>query len=286
MKRIDLKQGTEEWLDFRKNKIGASDAPVIMGVSPFLSPLGLWEIKKEIRQPLESNFQMKRGLKMEPEARAAYMAISGNLVGPAMVMHDEYDWMIASLDGLSFDGSVMVEIKCPGAKDHQLAVDGHIPKKYYAQLQHQMAVTGLDSVDYFSYTPTDYQLIRVDRDDEYIEKLLEMEKSFHDLLQGDTPPSMSSKDYVHREDATFVRAADEYLEALSELTIAKEKEKIAREKLIALSDGHSSVIPDKLKLTRSNRKGSIRYKEVEELKGVDLEKYRGPSTEVWTITSS
>ena len=42
--RIDLVQGSLEWREFRKRKIGASDAPSVMGVG-FLTPLQLWRIK-------------------------------------------------------------------------------------------------------------------------------------------------------------------------------------------------------------------------------------------------
>ena len=38
-------QGTSEWLENRKNHIGASDAPVVMGVSPWDTPYKLWENK-------------------------------------------------------------------------------------------------------------------------------------------------------------------------------------------------------------------------------------------------
>jgi predicted phage-related endonuclease len=37
-----MQQQTPEWLEFRKNKIGASDAPIIMETSPWKTPYQLW----------------------------------------------------------------------------------------------------------------------------------------------------------------------------------------------------------------------------------------------------
>ncbi len=37
-----LIQNTPEWHAFRRKRIGASDAPVIMGISPWKTPYQLW----------------------------------------------------------------------------------------------------------------------------------------------------------------------------------------------------------------------------------------------------
>ena len=43
MKIIDLHQNTPKWLEYRKHKLGASCAPIIMEVSPWSSPLMLYK---------------------------------------------------------------------------------------------------------------------------------------------------------------------------------------------------------------------------------------------------
>ena len=46
MPRIErLRQNTPEWHRWRRQGIGASDAPVIMGETPFKTPRTLWSIK-------------------------------------------------------------------------------------------------------------------------------------------------------------------------------------------------------------------------------------------------
>ena len=160
MKIIDLAQNSPEWLEFRRDKIGASDAPVIMGVSPFKTPYQLYLDKVEnMHQP--QNSAMKRGHDLEAEARQAFEAMYETLymdkitVVPYVVQSDIYEWMIASLDGLDMGKGVMVEIKCPGQKDHDLAMSGKIPEHYIPQLQHQLFVTGLNKMFYFSYRKGD-----------------------------------------------------------------------------------------------------------------------------------
>ena len=137
-------QGTPEWLENRKNFIGASDAPIIMGESPWCTPLGLWEQKVGITPPPKENYAMRRGSAMESSAREAFNDKIGMLTLPQVVYHPKYDFMMASLDGLSVDETIAVEIKCPGVKAHALAIEGKVPIYYKAQLQHQMECSGPD----------------------------------------------------------------------------------------------------------------------------------------------
>ena len=43
---IELTQNTPEWLEFRRKKIGASDAPIILEVSTWKTPYQLWLVKE------------------------------------------------------------------------------------------------------------------------------------------------------------------------------------------------------------------------------------------------
>ena len=55
------KQNTPEWLEFRKNKIGASDIPIIMGLSPYSTPLQLWKRKLGFLEEMQMNDCMRFG---------------------------------------------------------------------------------------------------------------------------------------------------------------------------------------------------------------------------------
>lgn len=274
----------EEFVASRKNYLGASDAPAVMGVSPWTTQYQLWEDKLGLAPPKEDNYHMKRGRELEPVARDAYMMETGHVVEPKMVIHPEIKYMMANFDGISEDHKIAVEIKCPGEKDHLLAKEGMVPEKYMPQLQHQLAVIGVNQLHYFSYRDGDTALIEVGRDESYIKKLLVEERKFWKCVETLTPPPLSDRDYDQRNDLAWAQAAASWAEANAELERAKEKEKICRDTLVTLA-GNKNTIGQGVRVQRVVRKGSIDYKSVPELKDVDLEKYRKETVESWRLAS-
>lgn len=178
MIEVNLTQNTPEWIKFRHSHIGSSDALCIMGQSPWKSESDLFDEKIGLGIEKETTFFMQRGKDLEPIALQKFEEVIGILMMAKVFIHDEYEWMSASLDGIDFENENMVEIKCPGKKDHQIALDGEIPKKYIPQLQHQLAVMGLNKMYYFSYAIDSFKVIEVYKDESYIENLLNKEKDF------------------------------------------------------------------------------------------------------------
>ena len=279
-----LIQGTPEWLEMRRNHIGASDAPIIKGLSPWRTAFQLWEEKLGLREPQQTNAAMQRGNELEPIALKAYNDCTGNCASPVVVFHPEYKWMMASLDGLSLDGSIVVEIKCPGQKDHDTASQGKVPEKYYPQLQHQLAVTGLDLLHYFSYRNGEYFLIEIPRNNTYIQDLYEQEAIFWQNLQDFDPPRLSDRDFTPRDDEEWVAQARAWAEINAELKEVEANEKKLRASLIRLSEGKSSMGAG-VKVQVSPRKGNVNYKDIPELIGVDLDAYRKPASEIWRLSN-
>jgi putative phage-type endonuclease len=188
MKFIPITQGSDEWLRFRRSHIGASDAVTIMGLSPWKSPLELYE-EKIFQFEQEENQYMKRGKDLEEAARQAFEEQIGISVFPMVFQSDVYNWMAASMDGITMDHKVAVEIKVPGKTDLRKASEGIISPKYVPQLQHQMYVCELDKIYYFCYSENVSFCLEVKRDDEYIAKLIEKEKEFWHCLTTLKPPS-------------------------------------------------------------------------------------------------
>jgi len=176
--KLDFDQSTDEWLSWRRGGIGASDAPVVMGLSPWQKAEDLLRIKTGQTAERPANGAMQRGKTLEPLARQAYVRHTGIEVEPVCVQSLDHAWMRASLDGLSADGRHVVEIKCPGEKDHQLAASGCVPEKYFPQLQHILAVTGLVEIFYWSFRFDHTVLLKVDRDEGFIADLVEKEVAF------------------------------------------------------------------------------------------------------------
>lgn len=191
----ELIQGSDEWLEMRKTHIGASDAPIIMGVSPWTTPRQLFERKLGIVPEQKTNPAMLRGQESEPYNRKAFEDLYGISFTPCVLFDKEYPWMMASFDGMSTCGNA-VEIKLANKADHAKVEKGEIPKKYYPQLQHQMRVGVFDSVYYWSCLAIDfdnrkfnYLSVVCRRDQEYINKLVEEEIKFYECLINYNYPS-------------------------------------------------------------------------------------------------
>jgi putative phage-type endonuclease len=211
MKLLKLEQGSKEWLKWRTSVVTATDAPVIVDASPYKTPYFLYMQKKGLYPIDEPNERMLRGSLLEPQARLMYELEKGELYFPSVVVHDEFPWLAASLDGLSEDMTKACEIKCNGRKSHQMATVGEIPVVYLWQLQHQMLVTGLSSIDYFSYDGHRGLTVKVARCADMINILLEKAKAFYECLQNNVPPEKNSID-LQRDLAE--REYDEYFKTI------------------------------------------------------------------------
>ncbi len=182
MQLVKLVQKSKEWLDWRCNKITASDVPILMNMSPFKKPDQLLNEKIK-RFATVANPYMQRGIDLEPIALREFENETGLIMFPCVGVHDEIDWMGASFDGMTIEGDAIVEIKAPGKVDHFAAMNGIIPEKYKAQLQHQMLVSGLKDMFYYSFDGEKGVIVEVKRDDAFIEIMIEKEKEFWNSLQ-------------------------------------------------------------------------------------------------------
>jgi len=175
-------QNTIEWLEFRKSKIGSSDAPIIMGASPWKTPHQLLDEKMGIKQSFYESPAMQRGKDLEPEARKRFEEETGLVVWPNVLIHPQHDYIMASLDGMTLDEKTAVEIKCPGKKTHKMAQEGHIPEHYHIQMQHQLAVTGLRTMFYYSFDGQKGVILKIQRDNSLVEEILIKEREFFQLV--------------------------------------------------------------------------------------------------------
>ncbi len=291
MRTIELEQGSKEWLDFRMNKIGASDAPIIMGDSPWATSYKLWERKMGFAEEQKETHAMSEGKRLEEVARQTVEEVLHIPLYPLVGIHDEHDWMIASFDGFSIDGRA-VEIKCVGLDDHLMAVlDKQVPKKYRYQLQHQLAVSGLDMIYYYSFDKACYKaegrcqgaLLEIKRDQKMLDEMIEKELTFMECIRKCVPPELSEKDFEFRNDNIWRFATANWKQAKEELTYAIETEKKMRQELIEESKSRNCK-GGGVKVQRIMRSGLVDYSAIPALDGIDLDQYRKPASESWRIT--
>ncbi|SKC49197.1 YqaJ viral recombinase family protein [Paraburkholderia hospita] len=198
----------EDWLAVRKTGIGGSDAAAAVGLNPYKSMLELWLEKTgrdadlEQPDPNDTTHPVFWGTLLEPIVAAAYTQQTGNRVRKvnAVLRHSTVPFMLANLDREVVGGSdvQILECKTTGLNGLKLWRDG-VPEYVVLQVQHQLAVTGKQAA-HVAVLVCGQQLDvhRIDRDDELIAKLIELEGRFWEFVESDTPPPADGSDSADR----------------------------------------------------------------------------------------
>jgi putative phage-type endonuclease len=198
-----MEQGTEEWQSARCGKVTASRIADLMAKTKsgysasrenYLAQLIVERFTGGKAESFTSA-AMQWGNEQEPFARAAYEVRKGVFVDEVgFIPHPNIYGAGASPDGLVGDDG-LVEIKCPNtATMIDTLINETVPKKYYVQMQMQMACTERQWCDYAVFDPRmpeSAQLFvkRIDRDvkfiaemeSEIIKFLIELEGKFETL---------------------------------------------------------------------------------------------------------
>lgn len=155
-KKVDLEQGTKEWLDWRNSGIGGSDIfYLVAGEQEMLEQLAYHKI-----HDISFNFSkttrdaMERGHTLEPVARKLIEEVSGIKFETECLELIENPFIKVSLDGISANRKTIIEIKCLGLKTHDdVARTDVIPERYWLQIQFQLYVSGARRALYVGYNP-------------------------------------------------------------------------------------------------------------------------------------
>jgi len=214
MRVTNLTQGTAEWLRWLASGLGGSDAPAIAGVSPWTTPLVLWQRRTGAAAEEEDDFAMRRGRRLEPIARRLYEASTRILTAPLCGRHERHSWMRVSLDGITLAGDLVLEIKAPNRDAHTLALKGQVPEHYWPQLQHELAVSGAPLLHYVSITenqafgatkdlPQIAPPVAVRPDPDYIDRLIATEAEFWEMIlcRRQPPPDWPAQSAMGRKTA-------------------------------------------------------------------------------------
>ena len=280
----------------RKGRITASAVGAILGLSKFATADDV--LRRMVREHFDEekefvgNIATRWGHDNEPQAIADSEQFCGKIIAHDFVSC-EIDGVLcgASPDGVS-ERNYLVEIKCPYSLRDQsvIAADflGEHPE-YFAQTQWQMICADRPCCLFVVWTTTGVDFVRVDREDDWLEKNMPRIKAFWDLFQQTIAdeklyaPHLQSnkKEYIEREDDLFVFAALAYQNAIAEQKLAEEKVEEARKKLLEICTENTKGAG--VTVYQSERKGAVDYKKIPQLEGVDLEQYRKKSTTVWTI---
>jgi putative phage-type endonuclease len=258
-------QGTKEWLDWKRNRIGSSDAATCMAMNDWCTPVQLWRRLVGLPVPeFKTNWAVQRGMRWEPAVRSRFELEFDMDFPPEIHTHPTYKRIIASLDGFNRDAEAILEIKVPGAAVINAAKDGTIdePKykrlakewkiasfcegtglvhpKYWPQIQHQAMVVGAKTI-YFYVGEVDYvhgvetlintYLVIAHPDPEFQKELLFKELQMLDFAAKNISPPLTDKDVVELDDEVSVLLCSELKRAKIELVAAEKALAAANEKM-------------------------------------------------------
>lgn len=281
---LDLEQGSDHWKIYRGSKIGASDAGVIMNLNPHCTAYTLWKQKLGIEE-VNDNFAMRLGRDLEPKAREFFNNMFDVNMKPLVGISTENDFMMASMDGIDMRNHFAIEIKC-GLSAHEKAKNDVIPEYYYAQMQHQMYVFGLEKINYGTYLSDDeYTISLIERDDKFIEKMIDLEKDFHYCLSQLIVPKLTKGDFMDRsDDPTWLELTTQYNKNKEVMDRLKLENDEIKEQLIAISEQKPSK-GNGVTLSMANKAGSVDFAALKK-DGIDIDKYRKQSTTYWRLNGS
>ncbi len=276
-------QGSDAWHEMRRIKIGASNSPAILGISPYKDSVDVYE-EMVLNKKGYINKAMTRGTELEPIARDFYNRKFGTDFSPAVTVSTKYEFLMASLDGLNSSEDVILEIKCPGKKVYDQCANYDIPKHWEYQIQHQFSVTGSKAAILLVWVDEDNYLVNFHTPipaimDEIVDCC---RKFYYSSIVGATIPKPIDMDYEIRFDEEWDQLVKDYLEVKKSRISYESHEKLLHEQILLLSNGKqckgSGVSVQKREVA-----GRVDYSLVEELQGVSLDQYRKPSRTEWRI---
>lgn len=146
MKIHEVQQGTPAWLALRSGYFTASEASAMMGVSKYTSRQELLRKKatgfeSEVSESTQALFD--RGHAAEDAARLIAEKIIGQELFPATVTDDD-DWLLASLDGMTMDETIIFEHKLLNAELVAAVKAGECPACHYWQVVQGLLITGAE----------------------------------------------------------------------------------------------------------------------------------------------
>lgn len=159
----DAKQGTPEWLAARVGRVTASRAKDVLATIKTGEAAARRDYRIQLvcerltGQPQDDTFvtaDMQRGTELEPAARLAYEAQTGQWVGQVGFLAHDALMAGGSPDGVigAYDG--LIEIKVPRPANHLRYLRGFgVPKEHEAQVLHLLWLTGAQWLDFVSYCP-------------------------------------------------------------------------------------------------------------------------------------
>jgi len=222
----------EEWLEFKKGKLGASTSGTICGYNDYTSPLEQWERFTGRVPPITSTVIMRAGAAFEggimelfeDDNEVEFLRDRSKIL---LYQSVDYPFLISTPDDEAiYLGELHnVEIKYTAA----FWEIEEIPSMYKAQVQKQMHLSGIEKTLFiwFHAFKRDYRFVVIDYDKDFAESIIQTEIQFYDLIVNDIPPPpISYIDYARQKsNSKTIQATEEILPYLLEIYSKNEEAK-------------------------------------------------------------
>ena len=200
MKKIvaTLNMEKQEWLNYRKQGIGGSDAGAVCGLNPYKTAMEVYQDKVSLETEEFDNEAMRQGRDFEDYVARRFTEVTGKKVrrANAMFCHETYPFMRADVDRMVVGEKAGLECKTASPFLADKWQDGQVPIHYYIQCLHYMTVCDVDAwyiaVLIFG---REFKYYRMERDEEMIADLIRIEQDFwqNHVLKGQMPSPDGSK---------------------------------------------------------------------------------------------
>lgn len=201
----------DRWLECREHgpkgdiryTVGGSDVAAIFGVSPWMTPLELWMVKKgKMKAAAKLNAaQLEMGHMLEPIAAHFYAKKTGNIVSSDtnLYQHADYPYALANFDRRfkrASDGEPGI-LECKSCTYHKAGdwADEAFPLYYELQLRFYLSVAdvslGAFSTIWGNNPDNDLATPEITRDTAKEDMIFERLDEWIWSLENDKPPTMS-----------------------------------------------------------------------------------------------
>lgn len=221
---IPADPGDPAWAEARKSFLGASDAPAVLGLSPWRTPLDVWAEKVGLVEGSPPTLATRLGHELEDMIARLWCEQHPDADvrnARQTVRHPDRPWIAASTDREVGDDGLL-ECKLVGGRQTGNWDDG-IPLYVQAQAQVQMAVTGRLWVDVCSLHAGNgwqHRIERVERDDTTIANIVDqLDLFWHGHVVTGNPPELTGDPWQIRRtlDAIYPGVAGEPMRLTSDL---------------------------------------------------------------------
>lgn len=220
----------------RLKNLGASDFPILLGLSKFCTPYELWRIKSGRQEPFQGNESTKWGHNLEPVILGSYIReVESDYWEQEFLIdyflnknerrfdykprtffypftefyHPDIPWAVSHPDMIDLHRDCNIEAKSGRrfANIRRNEMDGFntdcsdesgIPLKYYVQIQWQMLCSGLDKTILRALIDNEELSYEINANKKIQEKLIDIGSRFMFCLKKDQEPMPINSDDIKK----------------------------------------------------------------------------------------